>query len=49
MGSKEVNVIIGNLIDSAHDRDYWRALGKPALNLGMLKTWSYLVTVYYKM
>ena len=33
MNLKEIGVSIRNLIDSAQDRDYWRALVNAALNL----------------
>ena len=33
MDLEEIGINAGNLIDSAHDRDYWRALVNAALNL----------------
>ena len=33
MDLKEIDVSIGNRVDSAQDRDYWRALVNAALNL----------------
>jgi hypothetical protein len=33
MGLKEIGINIGNWVDSAHDRDYSRALVNAALNL----------------
>ena len=33
MGLKEIGISTKNWIDSAQDRDYWRALVKEALNL----------------
>ena len=32
MGLEEIGINAGNLVDSAHDRDYWRALANAALN-----------------
>jgi hypothetical protein len=32
-GPKEIGIITRNWIDSAQDRDYWRALVNAALNL----------------
>ena len=33
MDLQEIGISAGNLIDSAQDRDYWRALVNAALNL----------------
>ena len=33
MDLEEIGVNAGNWVDSAHDRDYWRALVNAALNL----------------
>ena len=33
MDLEEIGISAGNWVDSAQDRDYWRALGKAALNL----------------
>ena len=33
MGLKEIGINAGNLVDSAQDRNYWRALVNAALNL----------------
>ena len=33
MDLEELAINAGNLVDSAQDRDYWRALVNPALNL----------------
>ena len=33
MDLKEIGIITRNLVDSAQDRDYWRALVKAELNL----------------
>jgi hypothetical protein len=37
MDLKEVGIIMKNWVDSAQDRDYWRALVNAALNLRVLK------------
>ena len=36
MDFEEVGINAGNWVDSAQDRDYWRALMNTALNLGVL-------------
>ena len=33
MDLEEIGINVGNWVDSAHDRDYWRALVNAALNL----------------
>ena len=33
MDFEEIDIKAGNLVDSAQDRNYWRALVNPALNL----------------
>ena len=33
MNLEEIAINTGNWVDSAQDRDYWRALGNAALNL----------------
>jgi hypothetical protein len=33
MGLEEIGINAGNWVDSAQDRDYWRALVNAALNL----------------
>ena len=33
MDLKEIGINVGNWVDSAQDRDYWRALVNAALNL----------------
>ena len=33
MDLEEIGINVGNWVDSAQDRDYWRALVKAALNL----------------
>ena len=37
---KEMGINTRNWVDSAQDRDYWRALVNTALNLGFHKPWS---------
>ena len=39
MGLEEMGINAGNWVDSAQDRDYWRALVNAALNLGFHKPW----------
>jgi hypothetical protein len=36
MDFKEISINVGNCVDSAQDRDYWRALVNAALNLWVL-------------
>ena len=36
MDLEEIGIIVGNWVDSAQDRDYWRALGNAALYLRVL-------------
>ena len=33
MDLEGIGLLAGNLVDSAQDRNYWRALGNAALNL----------------
>ena len=40
MDLKEIGINSRNLVDSAQDRDYWRALVNAALNLQLHKPWS---------
>ena len=40
MGLEEIGNNAGNWVDSAQDRNYWRALENAALNLGFHKPWS---------
>jgi hypothetical protein len=40
---KEIDISMRNWIDSAQDRDYWRALVNAALNLRFHKPWSQLL------
>jgi hypothetical protein len=40
MDHKEIIVDTRNLVNSVHDRDYWRALVNAALNHGLHKPWS---------
>ena len=37
MDLEEININAGNWVDSAQDRDYWRALVNVALNPGFYK------------
>ena len=39
----EIGINAGNWVDSARDRNCWRALVNAALNLRVHKPWSYLV------
>ena len=51
MDLEEIDIIAGNWVDSAQDRDYWRALMNVALNLQFHKPWSqlvYTVLFYFK-
>ena len=43
MDLEEIGINAGNWVDSAQDRNYWRALANAALNLRVHKLWSYLV------
>ena len=40
MDLEEIGIDAGNWVDSAQDRDYWRALVIAALNLRVYKPWS---------
>ena len=40
MDLEEIGINVGNWVDSAQDRNYWRALVNAALNLGFHKPWS---------
>ena len=40
MDFKEIGINTRNWVDSAQDRDYWRALVNAALNLRVHKLWS---------
>ena len=40
MDRKEIGINTSNWVDSAKDRDYWRALVNAALNIGFHKPWS---------
>ena len=40
IGLKEEGYNTRNWVDSAQDRDYWRALVNAALDLGVHKPWS---------
>ena len=42
MDLEEIGINAGNWVDSAQDRDYWRALVNAALNSGFHKPWSQL-------
>ena len=42
MDLEEIGINAGNWVDSAQDRDYWRALVNAALNLRVHKPWSQL-------
>ena len=37
---KEIGINTSNWVDTAQDRDYWRALMNAALNLRLHKPWS---------
>ena len=37
---KEISINMMNWVDSAQDKDYWRTLVNPALNLRFHKPWS---------
>ena len=37
---EEIGTNVGNWVDSAQDRNYWRALVNAALNSGFHKPWS---------
>jgi hypothetical protein len=45
MNLEEIGIIAGNWVDSAQDRDYWRALVNAALNLRVPK--AYLVILLF--
>ena len=47
MDLKEISIITRNWVDSAQDRDYWRALGNVILNLWVPYSWSKLVNQYF--
>ena len=47
MNLEEIGINAGNWVDSAQDKDYWRALVNEGLNLRFHKPWSQLV-VHYK-
>ena len=40
MELEEIGINAGNWVDSAQDRNYWRALVNAALNLRFHKPWS---------
>ena len=40
MDLEEININAGNWVDSAQDRDYWRALVNATLNFRVHKSWS---------
>ena len=40
MDLKEIDINMRNWVDSAQDRDYWRALVNAALNIRVHKSWS---------
>ena len=40
MHLEEIGINAGNWVDSALDRDYWRALVNPTLDSGFHKPWS---------
>ena len=42
MDLEEIGINAGNWVDSAQDRDYWRAFVNAALNLRVHKPWSEL-------
>ena len=42
MDVEEIGMNAGDSVDSARDRDYWRALVNAVLNLGFHKPWSYI-------
>ena len=44
MDLEEIGINAGNWVDSAQDRNYWRALVNAALNLRVHKPWSQLVS-----
>ena len=46
MDLEEIGINAGNWVDSAQDRNYWRALANAALNPGFHKPWSLIVTYY---
>ena len=43
MDLKEIGINTRNLVDSAEDRDYWRALVNAALNLRVLHTMELVI------
>ena len=45
MALEEIGIIAGNWVDSAHVRDYWRALVNAALNLRVSKD---MESVYFE-
>ena len=47
MDLEEIGISAGNWVDSAQDRDYWRALVNAALNLRVPKTME-LVSIEQK-
>jgi hypothetical protein len=40
MDLEEIGINVGNWVDLAQDRDYWRALVNAAVNSGFHKPWS---------
>ena len=48
MNLEEMAINAGNWVDSAQDRDYWRALVNAALNLRVPEAMELVSYVYYK-